>query len=63
MSALVHVIHGTSSIIKMAVQREMAGVVGKESVQALLESCIISNKIAAELTSCGYQRTGMQCQE
>ena len=47
----------------MAVLLEMAGVVGKESVQALLQCCIINNKIAAEFTLCGYQRTGMQCQE
>ncbi|XP_065893653.1 uncharacterized protein [Dysidea avara] len=40
---------------------------GEESVQASLEGCIrnitIYDKIAAELTSCGYQRTGMQCRE
>jgi len=40
---------------------------GVESVQASLEGCIrnitIYDKIAVELTSCGYQRKGMQCRE
>ena len=40
---------------------------GEESVQASLEGCVrnivIYDIIAAELTSCGYQRTGAQCRE
>jgi len=40
---------------------------GEESVQASLEGCVrnivIYDKIATELTLCGYQRMEAQCQE